>query len=224
MTDRKSNYMHVFSGGKYYPFEPRVEEVNVEDIAHSLATKARWNGHTRFPVWVAQHSVYTALCDVPGANSYQDRLERLMHDAPEYVVGDLIRPLKYSPEFSLPFKKVEDLNEKIIAEAIDLSFPHKPHVKIADEMVTTAEHQQVVNRDENVVFDNMMHDDSNCAPFEIEEWTWRQAKAAFLALYDALSLAVSVGLGHEEVPVTDDIDVLKALQVPSDEDLRASKG
>ena len=221
MTERQSNYMHLFSGSKFYPFEPRLEDVQLIDIAHSLANKPRYNGHTRFPISVAQHSIYTALVDVPGYNTYQDRLERLMHDAAEYVTGDLIRPLKYSEDFAVPFKRVESLNEPVVASRFNLAYPFRAHVKTADEMVTTAEVRQLINKDPGLVFDKPLHDESKVADIVIDEWTWRQARCAFINMFNALTLGTAVDeLANCQIDMGA-TDILKRLQVPSDEELRS---
>lgn len=182
-SDPRGNYMHLFSGGKYYPFAPAPEDVDIEDIAHSLATKARYNGHTRFPFWVAQHCCYAAVYDVQGFNRPEHRLARLLHDASEAYNGDLIRPLKFSPDFAKPFKAVERLNEKIIFERFGLPYPMQRHVKIADEALAAAEYKQLLTFKPDVVFDNPLHDDSVVAPFEFTEWSWQNAKFNFLSLF-----------------------------------------
>ena len=73
-------------------------DVEIVDIAHGLARVARWNGQTAgdHAFSVAQHSliveqVFHAM--KPGANAAQ-RLTALLHDAPEYVIGDMISPFK----------------------------------------------------------------------------------------------------------------------------------
>ena len=72
-------------------------DIEVEDIAHGLAFVARWNGQTHgdWPYSVAEHSllveqIYGRLGDPPA----KWRLAALLHDAPEYVIGDMISPVK----------------------------------------------------------------------------------------------------------------------------------
>ncbi len=72
-------------------------DIEIEDIAHGLAFVARWNGQTRgdWPYSVAEHSllveqIYGRLDDPP----VKWRLAALLHDAPEYVIGDMISPVK----------------------------------------------------------------------------------------------------------------------------------
>lgn len=73
-------------------------DVEIADIAHGLAFVARWNGQTRgdFAYSVAEHSLLVeeifTHCH-PGAGA-RDRLAALLHDAPEYVIGDMISPVK----------------------------------------------------------------------------------------------------------------------------------
>ena len=74
-------------------------DIEIADIAHGLAFVARWNGQTRgdWPYSVAEHSllveeIYGRLGDPPP----KWRLAALLHDAPEYVIGDMISPVKAS--------------------------------------------------------------------------------------------------------------------------------
>jgi len=73
-------------------------DIEIEDIAHGLAFVARWNGQTRgdYAYSVAEHSLLVlALFDrmYPKAKP-ATRLMALLHDAPEYVIGDMISPVK----------------------------------------------------------------------------------------------------------------------------------
>lgn len=182
----RGRYMHIYTGGKYFPLDPEADDVDIRDIAHSLSTKARYGGHTKYPFWVAQHSRYTALYRIPGFNRPQHRLARLLHDASEAYNGDLIRPLKYDPEFRAPFTKVEERNERVISERFRLPFPFEAHVKIADEAVTAAEIEQLITMREDVVFDKKLHDDSKVADFKFREEHWAQCEEKFMALFGQL--------------------------------------
>jgi 5'-deoxynucleotidase YfbR-like HD superfamily hydrolase len=73
-------------------------DIEIEDIAHGLAFVARWNGQTHgdYPYSVAEHSVFVE--ELYGRLNPQSepkwRLAALLHDAPEYVIGDMISPVK----------------------------------------------------------------------------------------------------------------------------------
>jgi 5'-deoxynucleotidase YfbR-like HD superfamily hydrolase len=88
----------MLSGRRLDLLDPSPVDVEIEDIAHGLAFVARWNGQTRgdWPYSVAEHSllVERLLPRIrPGATA-ADRLTALLHDAPEYVIGDMISPVK----------------------------------------------------------------------------------------------------------------------------------
>jgi 5'-deoxynucleotidase YfbR-like HD superfamily hydrolase len=91
-------WQRMLSGRRLDILDPSPVDVELTDIAHGLARVARWNGQTRgdYPYSVAQHSVlvleiFSALS--PSATA-RDRLYALLHDAPEYVMGDIISPFK----------------------------------------------------------------------------------------------------------------------------------
>jgi uncharacterized protein len=88
----------MLSGRRLDLLDPSALDVEIEDIAHGLARVARWNGQTNGPhiFSVAQHSLLVetlARARVPGLDRGR-RLAVLLHDAPEYVIGDMISPFK----------------------------------------------------------------------------------------------------------------------------------
>ena len=88
----------MLSGRRLDLMDPSPVDVEIEDIAHGLARVARWNGQTTGPhaFSVAQHSVIVeALCvHLEPRLDPASRLLALLHDAPEYVIGDMISPFK----------------------------------------------------------------------------------------------------------------------------------
>jgi uncharacterized protein len=91
-------WQRMLSGRRLDLIDPTPLDVEIADIAHGLARVARWNGQTRGPeiFSVAQHSLLVealfsaAAPEAPRAT----RLAALLHDAPEYVIGDMISPFK----------------------------------------------------------------------------------------------------------------------------------
>ena len=88
----------MLSGRRLDLLDPTPVDVEIEDIAHGLAFVARWNGQTcgEYPYSVAEHSllveeIFRQL--VTGAPT-KWCLAALLHDAPEYVIGDMISPVK----------------------------------------------------------------------------------------------------------------------------------
>ena len=91
-------WQRMLSGRRLDLLDPSPDSIAIADIAHGLARVARWNGQTAGPhvFSVAQHSL---LVEAIGAGLAPDlaparRLELLLHDAPEYVIGDIISPFK----------------------------------------------------------------------------------------------------------------------------------
>lgn len=91
-------WQRMLSGRRLDLLNPSPVDIEIEDIAHGLSRVARWNGQTtgNWAFSVAQHSVMVeALCvELKPGLSTRDRLMALLHDAGEYVVGDMISPFK----------------------------------------------------------------------------------------------------------------------------------
>ena len=91
-------WQRMLSGRRLDLLDPSPLDIEVEDIAHGLARVARWNGQTigDHAFSVAQHSLLVEhILGLQNRDvSPQDRLATLLHDAPEYVIGDLISPFK----------------------------------------------------------------------------------------------------------------------------------
>jgi uncharacterized protein len=91
-------WQRMLSGRRLDLLDPSALDVEIEDIAHGLARVARWNGQTigAHIFSVAQHTLLVeaiAAKRMPGLDR-RARLALLLHDAPEYVIGDMISPFK----------------------------------------------------------------------------------------------------------------------------------
>ncbi|MEM9360814.1 MAG: HD family hydrolase [Pseudomonadota bacterium] len=91
-------WQRMLSGRRLDLLDPTPVDVEIEDIAHGLAFVARWNGQTKgaHPFSVAEHSLLVEML-YSRLNPSVDakwRLAALLHDAPEYVIGDMISPVK----------------------------------------------------------------------------------------------------------------------------------
>ena len=91
-------WQRMLSGRRLDLLDPSPLDIEIEDIAHGLARVARWNGqtHGEHAFSVAQHSVLVEafVRDLWPTSTAADRLGALLHDAPEYVIGDMISPFK----------------------------------------------------------------------------------------------------------------------------------
>jgi 5'-deoxynucleotidase YfbR-like HD superfamily hydrolase len=88
----------MLSGRRLDLLDPTPVDIEIEDIAHGLAFVARWNGQTAgdWPYSVAEHSllVEEIFARMSPGIAARWRLAALLHDAPEYVIGDMISPVK----------------------------------------------------------------------------------------------------------------------------------
>jgi len=109
-------WQRMLSGRRLDLLDPSPFDVEIEDIAHGLARVARWNGQTigAQPFSVAEHSVLVEeICHRlrPGWPA-RWRLTALLHDAPEYVIGDMISPFKAA--LGIDYKSFEHKLESAI--------------------------------------------------------------------------------------------------------------
>ena len=113
-------WQRMLSGRRLDLLDPSPLDIEVEDIAHGLSFVARWNGQTfgNFPYSVAEHSL---LVEQIYSNSLKNPekkwcLAALLHDAPEYVIGDMISPVKTA--IGSDYKSLENR----LSTAINLRF------------------------------------------------------------------------------------------------------
>ncbi|MFM8745338.1 MAG: HD domain-containing protein [Aestuariivirga sp.] len=103
-------WQRMLSGRRLDLLNPSPLDIEIEDIAHGLARVARWNGQTKgdHALSVAQHCVL--VTEIAGqlspALTREEKLAALLHDAPEYVVGDMISPFKAA--LGLDYKDFEN--------------------------------------------------------------------------------------------------------------------
>ena len=98
MATQPRAWQRMLSGRRLDLLDPTPMDIEIEDIAHGLAFVARWNGQTRgdYAYSVAEHSllVETLFGRIAPDAPAKWRLAALLHDAPEYVIGDMISPVK----------------------------------------------------------------------------------------------------------------------------------
>jgi 5'-deoxynucleotidase YfbR-like HD superfamily hydrolase len=170
-----TTYVSTFSGNRFYPLEPSIDHVAIEDIAHGLAYQCRFNGQTCEFYSVAQHSLVVAALVPPHL-----RLAALLHDASEAYVGDMVKPLKVL----LPaFAGIEDKVSALIAAAFDLDFSDYAPIKRADLIALATEKRDLMpHSTERWAY----LDDVKALPEPIVAMDPRAAKQAFLAEFARL--------------------------------------
>jgi 5'-deoxynucleotidase YfbR-like HD superfamily hydrolase len=119
-------WQRMLSGRRLDLLNPSPLDIEIEDIAHGLARVARWNGQTNgdHAFSVAQHCVLVEQIagHVNPRLGRAERLAALLHDAPEYVIGDMISPFKAA--LGVDYK---DFEHRLLA-AIHIRFGLKPQV------------------------------------------------------------------------------------------------
>jgi len=135
---RKGDWLQTFSGIRFWPLDPRPEEICIEDIAHALAMQCRFAGHSKQFYSIAEHSVHVSyLCD-PG-----DELWGLLHDASEAYLCDLPRPIKHLPVMG-EYQAAEKRLQQAIAERYGLSSEMPGSVKLADNIMLSVEARELM--------------------------------------------------------------------------------
>jgi Predicted hydrolases of HD superfamily len=122
-----NDWLQTFTKKKFYPLYPVLDEICIEDIAHSLSLQCRFNGHCKEFYSVAQHSVLMSL----RYSEPELQLYALLHDASEAYLSDLPRPLKYRPEFKF-YRDAERYLQQLIYIKFGLSSEEPPCIKKAD--------------------------------------------------------------------------------------------
>lgn len=116
-------WQRMLSGRRLNLLEPSPLDIEIADIAHGLARVARWNGQTRgaHAFSVAQHSVLVErlVTELSPRLAREVQLMALLHDAPEYVVGDLISPFKAA--IGIDYKALEERLQAAIHQRFGLS-------------------------------------------------------------------------------------------------------
>lgn len=171
---RIGDWMQSYTGRRVYPIDLRVEDICIEDIAHSLAYQCRFNGHCMRYYSVAEHSVIVSRHVPPYLY-----LDGLLHDAIEYCLHDMVKPLKPSfPEYVT----AELAGERVIAQKFGTTFPIHPDVKDIDNRILIDERRQLMASCE---FEWFLHGEP--LGVQLGCWSPKEAEGMFLERYYELT-------------------------------------
>ncbi len=184
----------MLSGRRLDLLDPAAIDVEVADIAHGLARVARWNGQTvgDNAFSVAEHCVLveSLVRRLDPAATASDRLTALLHDAPEYVLGDMISPVKAA--LGEGYQQLE----KLLEQAVHIRFglpartraALKTTIKKADHISAYFEAVQLAgfSPDEAKKFFGAPPKDIR---LKLKPLTAVEAQAAFLERFEKLSAA-----------------------------------
>ncbi len=174
---RVGDWIPTFTGRKFYPFDPRPEDIYIEDIAHQLSLQVRWTGATETHYSVAQHCVLVSYACHP-----EDALYGLLHDAAEAYLHDVNRVVKRAPALD-GYRTLEDGLLLVILAKFGLTGPMPASVKHADDMLAETERRDLLRRGPDPETDP---DPSRCAPWTIMPMPPNKAEWAFLKRFKRL--------------------------------------
>lgn len=174
--------LQTFSGKLVSILEPVLEDIDILDIAHSLSMICRYNGHVSRFYSVAEHSVL--MCRSFYEHGYEDEIQRvaLMHDAPEYLTGDVTKPLK--GVITPIFRPIQNALWGRVATRFGLLESIPDIVHAADLRILMNEKAQVFVHDIDWGW--------NCDPLPdltLQFWTPEEAKVEFLKEAARLGIA-----------------------------------
>ncbi|MEM8878836.1 MAG: HD family hydrolase [Pseudomonadota bacterium] len=190
----------MLSGRRLDLLDPSPLDIEIADISHGLARVARWNGQTsgHHAFSVAQHTLLVE--DIVGRlqtdASPEIRLVTLLHDAPEYVIGDMITPFKAI--IGDTYKAVEDRLQNAILIRFGLRNAATPEVmktiKRADRIAAFLEATQLAgfSINEATTFfgrPGAIGGSDLKTLFRLTPWPAEEAESRFLARFDALDRA-----------------------------------
>ncbi len=128
------SWIQTFTGRQFWPLNPHADDICIEDIAHALANKCRYTGHTRRFYSVAQHA---CLCSDHSPNPKW----ALMHDASEAYLPDVARPVK---RMLTGFREIEDHLLQVIAVKYGLPWPMPDSVHEIDLVMLATERRDLM--------------------------------------------------------------------------------
>lgn len=143
---KNASWMETYTGRKFWPANPRAQDITIFDIAHALSLKCRYNGHSKSFYSVAEHSVILAMYARIRGLPVATQLELLMHDGAEAYLPDVPRPIKH---FFPDLIQMEHRLDDMIREFSGLTGMVPLEVKDFDSRIIRDEWPQVMSKTAN---------------------------------------------------------------------------
>lgn len=134
-------WMQTFLGNKFTFDFPRVQDIEIEDIAQSLSLQCRFNGHVKEFYSVGDHCLR-----VVSRVSPPNKFWGLMHEAAETYMSDIITPFKYHWRRRRFLKSMEERILKVVAEKYGLPWPIPREIKEVDRRIWATEQRDLRNK------------------------------------------------------------------------------
>ena len=177
-------WIQTFTGKKMFLWDPRLEDIVIEDIAQALSNLCRFTGHCNTFSSVAQHSVHVSEIAakelMPDPQGLDMPRIGLMYDAAEAYLGDLSTPLK---NMLSGFRRIEKGMEQAVSHRFGVPFPRPQEIKTIDTALLLAEAGHLLGEPPD------KWDAAGTIkpyPIEIYPWSPEKAKCEFLKRFDVL--------------------------------------
>lgn len=175
-------YIQTYTGKLFTPYDPNPDDIDINDIAHSLSLINRFNGHTKIPYSVAEHSLWVSR----HCKSNSVALLGLLHDASEAYLGDIARPLK-----TYEYRAAERWLQECILRKFGLHY-NKNYNKESWEEVKQLDNWALW-LEEKAFMDHVTDDIEEFRNYfdytSLKQRPWQETKEEFLQTFDRLMYA-----------------------------------
>lgn len=175
-------WIRTFTGKRFYPLKPTIEDIDIVDIAHALSNQCRFSGHAAWHYGVGQHSVYVSQVVRRLGGSSTDIMWGLLHDASEAYLVDLPTPVKRQV---VGYNDAEKQVMKIVANYFGLPEKMPEVVKMADEIMLSTEARDLMGNPTDWNLRVLP------AEFNIVEMSPRQAMKDFIYNFASISFDIN---------------------------------
>lgn len=145
VTDwRHGDWIQTYSGKPFWPYDPRVEDLDIDDIAESLSRTGRFGEHSLIHYNLADHSVWVMNRLIGTTAKVQ--LAALLHDSAEAYLRDLPRAVKYHPQMDFYRAEEEKLKRLILSWAgvLDAYLEFGRLIKLYDNIALSTERRDLM--------------------------------------------------------------------------------
>jgi 5'-deoxynucleotidase YfbR-like HD superfamily hydrolase len=185
-----TDWIQTFTGRQFFPLQPRVNDIDIRDIAHALSNLCRYGGHSECFYSVAQHSLLVSQVLQPYGLAFYG----LLHDASEAYLIDVPRPIKHSIGMEA-YRSAERRLQSMIYERFGLLSDEPEMVKTADNQLLRTEQRDLMKPAPAAWQDVRV----GALDFTIEPLLPRVAEKAFLSRF--YELTTVGGLYREDLNV-----------------------
>lgn len=177
-ADERGYYIRTFTGKQFHFDGIENNEIDVRDIAHALANRCRWSGHTASFYSIAQHCVLAAR-----KAPKKFKLAALLHDANEAYLPDFPSPLKWylRDDGVARIKDLEAKTDARVYSVFGLAVTTMPsEVKVVDQRLLATEHRDLMPQATERTFMPEPY------PFKIKAWSPVKAEKEYLKMFEKL--------------------------------------